>query len=129
MTKYSNITADQVLDQIKTIAAENPDHVYEAPADLATDLGRCLYVHYDEPGCIVGKALFDLGVSLGDLTTFGDDARLGGGAPAESLLKELGIIGCLDSASGRIQSIQSRQDRGIPWGEAVEGAITGDDEE
>lgn len=122
MTDYSNITDQQIYDAIRKVATEAPETIYR---DTVPDHMRgytpsgCYYVHSDATdvtklaaGCLIGKALHSLGVSLSDMA----DTNM---ASAPVMMDRLGI------GSGKARfvalDIQERQDSGIPWGNAIQG--------
>ena len=107
MIKVSDLWAE-----VKKVATERPDYVYEKPAD------GCAYEVDGKPSCLVGHAMFRLGMPL-DLIRRCDRA---------------GAIGhVLDEISGEFDEsgddkrvyrallmwTQGEQDLGKPWGRAV----------
>lgn len=121
------LTLDQIIAEIRTIAAESPYFIYTPPEGEAA----CLYVHTDPvtdeviegEGCIVGQALVRLGV---------DADQLGGTLTADSVLRDLEKEGLLTTAPtgadesklSWIRNVQCHQDSGVAWREAVEQADT-----
>ncbi|GAA2294375.1 hypothetical protein GCM10010149_47940 [Nonomuraea roseoviolacea subsp. roseoviolacea] len=116
MTTLPTITDAQLIDAIKTVAAENPDRVYTSPEHMSTT-GTCFYVHRDEatdelsPGCLVGAALHRLGVPLETLQRNED-------TNAFNLLSKLFPMLTTQTCSFA-NSAQMDQDGGRSWGEAV----------
>lgn len=120
-----SITIDDLTNKIREIAADNPDFIYEAPACEDPDMGSedCQYVHRDddlEPiegeGCIVGRALTQLGVKL----NYGDE-----GEAAYALIAKMVGDGRIDANLDDLEAIawandvQRNQDTRFPWGRAI----------
>ncbi|GAA0641496.1 hypothetical protein GCM10009548_02140 [Streptomyces malaysiensis subsp. malaysiensis] len=107
------ITSEQLEATLREVADERPDYVYMAPAD--TDL--CSYVHDDGngvqiPGCIVGHALFRLGVPLAALSQ-----REGLGAA--DVIGATTNLCWSDPAALAAETAQTAQDDGTPWARAM----------
>jgi hypothetical protein len=114
------LTDTQVLSALRQIAEENPEKVYEAPADMRDDWGSCYYVHRDDqgnesPGCIVGQVLHRLGVPLADLKK----AETLGATAAVQRTTE----GVSDNVANLLRYVQVKQDRGQTWSKAVADAL------
>jgi len=126
MTTYPHITTADVEAEVRRIAAEHPDRVYE----YADEGDGCHYVHSAEtgegisgratwpeppplvPGCIMGVALARLGVPLPDLIL---------GETVQLALVTLGIGG----DPSWLADVQLRQDGGVTWSTAVADADLG----
>lgn len=117
-----DFTIDDVVRRIEELAAENPDHVYTPPDPNTT---RCANVHKTEggwvPGCIVGRALLDLGVPP---EWFAEHDLIN--AASGQVLINLGLFDYrggngdhVDIQARRITRIQRLQDQRKPWGKAV----------
>lgn len=112
-----NITIDDVVRRIKELASENPDYVYRP-----VNYSDCANVHETEsglvPGCIVGKALIDLGVPPG---WFVENDLVESGSYV--VMKTLGVITGRDHLNDHrfrfIDSVQGHQDDAETWGDAV----------
>jgi hypothetical protein len=118
------ITTEQVVNEIRRLAAEQPDFVYVNPVDPEnTD---CLYVHNwgNEDGlpvvggCIAGQALMNLGVPASTL----HDVEF---TSVSGILPRVGVK--VDIVSDRnlltwMDDVQSKQDIKNPWGLAVKAA-------
>ena len=107
MIKVSDLWAE-----VKKVAAEQPDYVYERPAD------GCAYEVDGKPSCLVGHAMFRLGMPL-DLIR-----RCNSEGPIEYVLDE--FCGEFEESGddGRayrtlLGLTQGAQDSGKPWGKAV----------
>lgn len=99
------------------IQEKGADYVYVKPNDVFTDpdKGDCLYVHNDQPGCIVGNVMHRLGVPLETL-------RRHEGSNAWTLIDSLALEGVLDISEwsrAMLDSTQCSQDRSKRWAEAV----------
>ena len=109
------IKVSDLWAEVKKVAAEQPDYVYERPAD------GCAYEVDGKPSCLVGHAMFRLGMPL-DLIRRCDRA-----GAIEHVLDE--IRGEFDESGddkGVYRTLlgwtQGVQDSGTPWGEAVSEA-------
>ena len=115
------ITPKDVLQEMVSIAQDNPDFVYidqgaHAPATLSVNcsyLGRAVG---DPTGsaCIVGRALSNLGVSDETLKSY-ENIPAGGMIPSlvsASSLSDVKMINIIDG-------IQEDQDAGMSWGDAI----------
>lgn len=117
------ITTEQVVNEVRRLAAEQPDFVYVNPVD--PENADCLYVHnwgvLDQPvvgGCIAGQALLNLGVPAWKLH---EEEYTSVGA----ILSKVGVT--VDRGSDRddldwLDNVQAKQDIKIPWGAAVTAA-------
>lgn len=105
----TDVTINQLIAKVREIAAKRPDFVYEVP-----DGGDvCQYVHEDgEPGCIFGHAFTALGVEPDQL------AKLDGVGVITGVLDKLEIEHTEEERAW-CAMVQSLQDTGDPWGEAV----------
>lgn len=102
----------KIIDKVREIAAAQPEFVYVPPGGPGT---TCYYVLDGEGSCIIGRALFALG--LIDNSIPFDDNTLTVGA----LFNTLGIE--VDGEEGIwLREVQYQQDSGKPWGEAVGAA-------
>ena len=106
------IKVSDLWAEVKKVAAEQPDYVYEKPAD------GCAYEVDGKPSCLVGHAMFRLGMPL-DLIR-----RCDSEGPIEHVLDE--VCGEFDESGddrGVYRTLlgwtQGAQDSGKPWGEAV----------
>jgi hypothetical protein len=114
-TLTPTFTIAELEAKIREIAAEQPDYVYAK----AGGLNSCFYSKSDKGvgngcRCIVGEALFRLGVNQQTLERFdGSEKMLTG---AYRLLKK--VFGFAEF-SGFVPRVQSLQDKGHRWGEAV----------
>jgi hypothetical protein len=120
------VDATKVMDTLRTVVAERPDYVYEAPAEqveTGEGLLSCFYVHgagaEAEPGCLVGHVLYRHGVSLVDLA-----AKEGAGAynVTTELVELTGEPGTVSDVIGVLMRVQDAQDNGQPWARALEHA-------
>lgn len=117
-----HVTDQDLKDALRAVAMENPGHVYTAPDHLdASGMGRCFYVHWPEgdeealsPGCMVGHALYRVGVPLDRLQDH--ETR-----PAAHVLEDFFPQASGDTLSA-YNSAQARQDIGHPWGKAIRDA-------
>lgn len=113
------VTATQVADKVREIGTREPDVNYH---DLYQEITHsddvvCQYVLNAGPGCIVGKALIELGVEIEDLQVL-DSSNHGGGTAAKDIPESIIEWDSLD-ARAFIQDVQESQDGGDTWGEAI----------
>lgn len=119
MSKYE-FTHEQVVDALHRVVEEfGPNTVYKKGPDEAL----CLYAREGDHGCIVGEALAVLGVPREDLLALTRNGGTGSRAKislgARHALPELGVVVSRETTSLLIDA-QSNQDKGTPWGRAVE---------
>lgn len=104
----------------EAVALKGADYVYTTPDGLQgtpEDQPVCLYVHGDQPGCIVGHALYSAGISLARLR---EEER----NDAEGVLRNLRHdLMYEEGVPSLLQDVQQAQDQGTPWGQAVRSAI------
>lgn len=102
------ITPSALAQELRAVAAEQPDVVAISQ-----------YAEGFEPGCIVGTALFNLGVPIEQLQEWDEDAD-GEGCEVIDLI-DLTNNGATDEILW-LSSVQSLQDNNYSWGEAVRSA-------
>lgn len=111
-----SITEQDIINEVLRLAAENPDFVYQAPDYHPEETrGTCVYIHDGNGSCIVGQALVNKGIDPEEIERFE-------GLPADLMLSNLGIKEEADQGQTWLDQVQSYQDTGTPWGEAVEEA-------
>jgi hypothetical protein len=106
----------------EAVAEKGDDYVYTTPdGKQGTEEYQpvCLYVHGDRPGCIVGHALHKAGVTLAVLSY---EERNDASGVLRSL-RSADVLDCEDGVSQLFQDVQSLQDRGVPWGQAVQQSL------
>lgn len=100
------ITAEQLIEKVRELAAAKPDFVYRRPENSTS----CLYREHDGmPGCIFGQAFDALGVELTDAHEHKGITR---------------VLSLLGISVTRLQvewmmSVQDAQDLGHSWAEAI----------
>lgn len=124
--KELTVNVGQLADAVRRAALNNPDKIYERPAD-----GGCKYTHEVEnnfvPGCIVGQGIFDLTGQVVEQSSL--NTAVNGGIWLQALNADDGVDMWGDTKVSEdpltrylvrwLRSVQSRQDDGRPWGEAV----------
>lgn len=123
MFERIKVTEAQVIETLRAVVAERPDHVYNAPDHMRSeDNGNeCFYVHVDangespEAGCVVGVVLDRLGVPLDQLEGW---EATGADTVAPMVLETTSDIVAL------LGHVQYRQDHGKTWSEALAEAET-----
>ena len=98
---------EKLIEETRKVAAEDPYFIYQ---------GRCQYVIGGQPGCIVGKAAWNLG--LIDATFEGVAANREG---VDTLASELDLDLNSDQ-EGWLSRAQEWQDNGESWGDSVKYA-------
>jgi hypothetical protein len=95
---------NEALELLNRVVEEKgADHVYQ---------GKCVYFHGGAPACIIGHVMAYKGITPDDLE--GNENSMA------ALMLDLGE----DQKTRILLSIvQSKQDGGIPWGEAVADAV------
>lgn len=95
----------------EAIAERGEDFVYTPPEGV----DDCMYVHDDEPGCIVGHVLIS---GLGLASTLLESIEGQDASHALSLAVRHGIIIYDDDAEIYLLNLQAFQDSGDSWGKA-----------
>lgn len=107
------ITTAELWDEVVKVAAENPDYVYE---NKGTGLGpSCAYVADGKPSCIVGHALYRLGVPIETVADFDNYGVFEYVVDNRSDL----IDASNDSTYRAVAMAQTMQDEKHPWGASV----------
>jgi hypothetical protein len=106
----------------EAVKAKGEDYVYMNPTSAEPDApGPCSYVHGDTPGCIVGHALHNLGVSI-DLLRAMDCSD----EPIIDTAYELELVPAgvtmTEKAIQFFTAAQMHQDMRARWGEALRAA-------
>lgn len=110
--------AKELLAEV--VALKGEDYVYTTPDGErgSEDMQPiCMYVHGDEPGCIVGHVLNKAGITLSRLR---EEERNDASGVLINLRSDLAYE---DGVSQLFQDVQAMQDRGTPWGRAVRDAL------
>ncbi|AOZ63786.1 hypothetical protein SEA_WEASELS2_208 [Rhodococcus phage Weasels2] len=122
-----DIDIDDLIAEVKKIAAANPDHIYTDKRDsMGFGQATCFYERNGKPSCIMGQALHTLGVPIEELMAF-DTTHQGS---IVSLLTKYGKYDSHDEYGEDLVSkklvwlndVQYLQDTLKPWGVAVESA-------
>lgn len=106
------IKVSDVWAEVEKVAGENPDFIYDA-----SETG-CKYVKDSNPSCLVGQALFRLGVPIDLLKMYDGFADSGAGTVLYEDLYERDD----PDAVGKCAVAQNEQDSGASWGTAVHRA-------
>lgn len=125
MTEYNFETVVSKLQAI--VDAKGADHVYQQRENGVTGDKGCMYVYGGQPDCLVGHLLVELGVPGADLDYLNPDREEISEIPihaAEQRLEGKYGISFSPSASSLLSEVQSRQDRGYAWGEALTRSVT-----
>jgi len=98
----------KIIAEVRAKAAADPEYLYPR-----TEAGGCSYLRNGQPSCIVGHALWNLG--LIDAQWKGDDLGI---SDISHIINHEGwelTIGEIDWLS----KVQDNQDNGWPWGQSV----------
>lgn len=112
----SKIKASQLWEEVKKIAAEKPNYIYESPH--GTD---CVYLNNHEPSCIVGHGFVRCGLSTYVIAEF---EKLGVRLVFERFPEYVEADD--PQAVKNLESAQDSQDVGENWGKSVD--VDGEDE-
>jgi len=115
-----DVNLDRVVETAKMVVAERgADYVYKKPTNTFGVL-TCLYVDQDQPSCLVGHVLHRLGVPLETLKS-ADQFSF----PATDVCCDLLRGSAFDDEEiGHfLDAVQSRQDIGRTWGEALQNGL------
>lgn len=108
-------TIHDVVAEVRSIASAHPDYTYRQ--DNEAEGASCSYVNNMDGttgGCIVGRALQNLGMTREELIKYEN----------KNAFVMLADIFFSDGVKERhwVSGVQSDQDMGLTWGEAVENA-------
>lgn len=97
----------QIIQAVRDVAAAKPEYVYK---------GLCFYVLDGCPACLIGQALWNLG-----LISAAIEYRSGNRGGVEEMFEDLGIAVDPDEQTW-LELAQDAQDSEKPWGESVRRA-------
>lgn len=109
---------EQLQEKVREIAAERPDYVYKGKGGGVGKPGRCVYVRDGQPSCLIGHALWGLGLIDATLEQRGSGQGFNTG-DIHSLADTLKLDIDSDSLDW-LSHAQYRQDVGNTWGDAVQ---------
>lgn len=95
---------EKLIGTVREVVAERPDFVYEPGAG-------CVYVHNGQPSCLLGHALWRLGLITADLSPMTNGLGITAGIPGLESLDQ-SELNWLDLAQGE-------QDLGSDWAHAL----------
>lgn len=100
----------KIIAEVRKVAADKPGYVYPQIN------GNCNYVRNGQPSCIVGQALWNVGLinSESTIDDYGDSA-IKNVVALEDWPLEVGEVNWLTE-------VQDKQDNGLEWGDAVSRA-------
>lgn len=93
----------------EVVTERGEDFIYERPGGEDS----CYYVWGDEPSCLFGAALYRLGLSLNELSSYDPSGFAGTGVGLDTVLQQYGI-NKVDAEA--FQEAQDNQDYGLPYG-------------
>lgn len=115
-TAISDLTVDQIIDEVRKLASEHPATVYPGIGDK----NSCFY---DKPdcgpgtGCIFGQAMQRLGVSLDDLAGLQNEAQ--DGSKYIRVVMDRHSIEYTSVEGSWCMQVQQNQDVGRAWAMCV----------
>ncbi len=116
MINKAEFTIDQLMNEVRSLAEQNPDFIYDGG-------GRCFYtksIHSEECGCIIGQAILKLQPNL---RLYFQKIERGLIPNVTGLLPKLEINYNQNKKKiDWLQCVQSSQDKGICWQNAVHTA-------
>lgn len=116
----STIDSKALVEEVRSIAGEHSGHIYQ-DKDPNHPNTSCFYERNGKPSCIMGQALFNLGVPIETLSAM--DIKTGG--IYEFLtISEHSTDALDDDVLMWLNSVQNLQDNLKPWGYAVYAADT-----
>lgn len=103
----------RLIEEVRMVAAKNPDFVYDEPTD-ACGIGQgCAYVHNGRPSCLIGQAMWNLGMIDASLEDCLDSNHC-------AIRFFPRIVATLDDDEIEwLTKVQERQDAKEPWGHCV----------
>lgn len=101
---------EKIIAEVRRLVAEKPEYVYQQP------FGMCVYVSGGCGSCLIGQALFNLGLIDASL-----ERTIHNGATAFGLIEHLGLD-IENTELVWLRNVQFAQDSHAPWGEAVNHA-------
>lgn len=107
-----SFTLEQLVDEVRKLAKENPDNNYNngyQKAQCFYNKGEC---SNGTIGCLFGQAMKRLGVSDDQLNGFGSK-------PIRDILRE-NRVKHNENLFSWCEDVQMSQDDGLPWGKCVE---------
>lgn len=133
MTTYTAriVAAELLLTAERHRHTDGTDHTYVRPTPDYGDVGpSCLYAHKDGPGCLIGTWVAEMhNVPLAELAAADDNDGVGDDVYDQAALSlrrlifgALGIDGTHPDAELIYRfcaDVQTAQDQGTPWVEAV----------
>jgi hypothetical protein len=114
--KMETLTYDEVVELLERAVAERGEDYVYPKEDMCPEFALnsvCQYFVGSRPSCIIGQVLAYKGITAEQVTEFE-----GRGGPA--VVQRFFDID--DSTQVLIYEVQSRQDDGLPWGEALANA-------
>lgn len=123
MKGFTVIKTSEILTEVERIQSIMPGVVYThrarelAGKDYDPIVVGCQYNIFDRPGCIVGLALYNLGVDLETLNLYDQNPEGSSSAIGDIVVDFSDNFEVDDDAAiGALISIQNNQDTGTPWG-------------
>lgn len=113
----TNITAEDLINEVLRLAEEHPGAVYEPPAQ-ASPFVTCFYTKGQAgggTGCIFGQALTNLGA---EMVWVVEMEQAGSTKSITHLMVEMDID-CSTDVKSKLSEVQGSQDRGRTWAYAV----------
>jgi hypothetical protein len=116
-----DINLERVVETATEVVGERGEnYIYEKPIN-AFGTPVCVYVYESQPSCLVGHILHRLGVPL---ETLGEGDRLSFSASDVCMDLLAGTSFYDTEISAFLDSLQSEQDTGHTWGEALQVGLS-----
>jgi hypothetical protein len=107
-----------VYDLLDIIEEKGGDYTYTQFC-----AGICQYFHDEEPGCIVGHLLAKHGITQAFLESKDGPNVFELNASDVTELVDRDVLGVDNKTRAFLFNLQSKQDKGVTWGEAMKFAI------
>ena len=105
------VVGQQLINSVRAHAAQNPDFVYKSPDWTGS---TCVYVYNGCASCLIGQALFDLGLINPSMET----SQFNDFPIREIILDVLGLRFDAEELQW-LSDVQTNQDLGNSWGDSV----------
>lgn len=96
-------TGADLVKAVRELAEETPDFVYEPPGN------HCVNIYEGKGSCIAGRAYVKAGIPVADIPY---------SLAVPSAVGVMGVVASMPEIDWLL-TVQSAQDNGTPWGEAV----------
>ena len=116
MTEAIEIDSAKAITLLREVVKGKEEYVYKRP--VGSSGPACVYQANGEPSCVVGKALFKVGVTADELDAM-DRTGVHTGINSVTLPERVSLT---NDARAVFAAAQEKQDRGTEWGIALRAA-------